>query len=93
MEAREFTLFEEEAGRFIPSDYHWSYTKQKNLEGRERNADVHRFTWQFHGGQFTVIRDVPASAKRFKIEPDVPVVDQAAVLKGIGFREDWIKIV
>ena len=92
MSTREFTLFEEEAQRFVQSNYEWEFNKRGNLEGREKSTNVHRFTWQPHGSQFTVIREVPSSARSFSIGPEVPRLDPESVLSQIKFEESWIKI-
>ena len=91
--AREFVLFEEEAQRFVPSEYEWSYNRDRNLQAHDKQSKKHRFTWQFSGSQFTVIREVPASARRFKIIPDIPMVSPDEILDYLGFSEDWIGIV
>ena len=93
IETREFVLFEEEARRFAPSEYDWSFTDKGNLKGSHRQSHLHTFTWQFHGSQFTVFRDVPSSARRFKIIPDVPMVSPDAILDALKFNEDWIGII
>ena len=90
---RRFLIFEDEARRFIPSDFRWQVNAQNNLEGIELLTDRHAFTWQPHGGQFTVIRRVPGSARNFNIAVDVPVVEPSDVLTQIGFTESWIEIV
>ena len=92
MANREFTLFEEELHRFVPSDYLWAFNRNGNLEGRESSTGTHRFTWQPHGSQFTVIRDVPGSARRFSIGPNVQVLEPAAILSVLGFKRDWVAI-
>ena len=92
MSTREFTLFEEEAQRFVPSNYEWQFNKRGNLEGREKSTKVHRFTWQPHGSQFTIIREAPSSARRFSIGPKVPELDPEAVLSQVNFEESWIQI-
>ena len=89
---REFVLFEEEAQRFIPEDFEWSLNENKNLVGKEKGTGAQRFTWQPDGTQFTIFRDVPRSARKFSIGPDVPQVDPAGILSQVQFREDWIKI-
>lgn len=93
IQVREFTLFEEEAQRFAPGDYVWQFNDRGNLEGYDRITGVHRFTWQPHGSQFTIIRDIPGSARRFSIVPNVPIVDPASVLAWARYRDDWIDIV
>ena len=89
---REFTLFEEEAQRFSPDDYTWQFNKNNNLEGYDKVTGAHRFTWQPHGSQFTILRDVPGSARHFNIGPNVPIVDPAAILASVRFRDSWIQI-
>lgn len=89
---REFVLFEEEAQRFIPQEYKWTLNDRNNLEGLEEGTGAHRFTWQPHGAQFTIIRDVPASARSFSIVPTVPQVSPEAILSQVQFNEDWIRI-
>ena len=59
--SRQFSIFEEEAHRYNPSDFQWTFNKRGNLEGHNRLNREHQFTWQPHGSQFTVLRRVPAS--------------------------------
>ena len=92
VDTKEFLLFEEEAQRFVPSNYEWRFNKGGNLEGREKSTNVHRFTWQPHGSQFTIIREVPSSARRFSIGPEVPKLDLEVVLSQLRFEESWIQI-
>jgi hypothetical protein len=92
MEVREFVLFEGAAERFVPDDYEWSFNRNNNLEGRNKVTGQHNFTWQPHGSQFTIIRDIPGSARRFSITPNVQLVDPAAILAYVGYRDDWIDI-
>ena len=92
MQVREFVVFEEETHRFTPDDYTWTFNKKNNLEGVNVATGTHQFTWQPHGTQFTIIRSVPGSARRFSIVPNVPLVNVADVLDRIQFRADWIKI-
>ena len=90
--AREFVLFEEEAQRFTPDDYEWTFNRRNNLEGRDKISGMHRFTWQPHGSQFTVIRELPGSSRHFSIGPNVPLVDPTAILSHVNFQETWIRI-
>ena len=92
IETREFLLFEEEAQRFAPDDYEWSFNSQKNLEAHDKVSKIHKFTWQPHGSQFTIIRDVPGSARRFHINANVPLVEPDEILKHIHFNENWINL-
>jgi len=67
MTTRQFRIFEEEAQRFVPTEFRWSFNAQGNLEGHNKTTGEHQFTWQPHGSQFTILRPVPASARRFSM--------------------------
>lgn len=95
-ELRDFCLFEQPLTLFPTGDYTWQYEAlvrgaNENLQGYERATGEHRFTWQPHGGQFTVKRPVPGSARYFRIVKNVPLHTKESVLKWIGFRENWIE--
>ena len=92
MRTREFVIFEEEAQRFIPDDYRWRFNECRTLDGYEKATGEHRFVWQPSGSQFSIYRAVPGSARRFRIVPNVQIVDSASILAYIRFREDWIAI-
>lgn len=92
METRQYRIFEEEALRFTPTDYTWLFNRRGNLEGRNRITNEHVFTWQPHGSQFTVIRNIPASARRFAILPNVPMVQLDTILAAVRFKPEWITI-
>ena len=92
LESREFLVFEEEAVRFTPEDFTWEYNSRGNLEGCNRVDGTHHFTWQPHGSQFTIFRVVPASAQRFSVNRDVPLVSFEEVLSAVNFENDWISI-
>lgn len=92
IETREFLLFEEEATRYIADEYKWSYNPRRTLRGSHKLSDDHKFTWQPHGGQFTVFRSVPPSARRFRIVPQIPLVEPQALLDAVNFTDSWIDI-
>ena len=89
--ALEFALFETETGRFVTGEYEWAVNKNGNLEGSERTTGKHKFTWQPHGSQFTIIYAVPSSAVRFQIRRP-PVLDFNKTMEQIGFDESWVSI-
>lgn len=91
MDKLEFTLFEYEAGRYSPKDYEWRWNKRGNLEGYEVGAGEHRFTWQPHGAQFTVIKHVPGSAYKFRITRHPGLLEPQHVLNLVRFRDDWVE--
>lgn len=92
IKTREFVLFEEEIQRYTPNNFRWKLNKNRNFQGHDAISDRHCFTWQPHGAQYTIIRLVPGSARRFKIVHDIPIVSPSAVLKDIQYRDDWIQI-
>lgn len=93
MEAREFMLFEHEAVRFIPNDFRWEKNGRGNIEGYDKRTGEHRFTWQPHGSQFTIIHAVPSSPYRFRITRKPGLVEERHVLNLIRFDDSWIETV
>jgi len=49
------------------------------------------FTWQPHGSQFTILYDIPVSARKFKIKRP-PVLDFEKIMESIGFEHSWVTI-
>lgn len=92
METREFVLFEEAAERYAADNYNWTKNRQGNLEGRDKTTNVHKFTWQFHGSQFTRKCHIPGSATRFRIDKEPEIIDMEHVLELARFEDDWIAI-
>jgi len=91
MATLQFTLIEMEASRFIPADYRWEKSKGKNLWGFHRLTNERRFRWQPHGSQFSIFHQVPASACRFRIVKQPPVVEEHEILKFVGYEDSWIQ--
>ena len=86
----ECALFEFETLRFETERYTWDWNKRGNLEGYDASG-LHKFTWQPHGSQFTVIEDVPIDRLAFKIR--LPEKQPREVtLDAIGFDDTWITI-
>jgi hypothetical protein len=91
LDTMEFTLFEYEANRYVPSDYEWRINAKGNFTGHEKNSGKHCFTWQPHGSQFTVIKEVPGSACKFRINRHPGLVEPQHILRLVQFKEDWIE--
>lgn len=91
MSVLEFTLFEFEAVRYVPTNYEWRLNKRRNFEGFDLVTGAHVFTWQSHGSQFTVKHHVPPSAYRFRIKKMPTILEKRHVLRIAGFRDDWIE--
>jgi hypothetical protein len=86
----ECALFEFETLRFEPERFIWKWNGRGNLEGRDENG-LHKFTWQPHGAQFTVVEDVPTNRLAFKLRmPEKQARD--ITLKAIGFDDSWVTI-
>lgn len=91
MDRLEFSLFEYESVRFTPADYLWKLNKQKNLEGFDKATEKHCFTWQPHGSQFTILKDLPGSAHRFRIAHYPGLIEPQHILDLIKFDDGWIE--
>ena len=92
MVTQTFSLFECPAALFPSDDYRWSFNTRGNLEGHDKATGEHCFTWQPHGSQFTIIRPVPGSARRFSINRAVPLVAPEHVLRLVRYDTDWISL-
>lgn len=87
----EVAIFEFDTIRYDPELYLWKWNERKNLEGFEKRDEIHRFTWQPHGSQFTIIEDVPDDCLILKIK--IPEkLEKEQFLKSIGFNKSWVKI-
>ena len=91
MTTLEFTFFERSIAPIPLNDFRWELNRHQNFEAF---LDArHAFTWQPHGSQFTIIEEVPQSATRFRILQRPNVASLEAVLRDVGFTQDWIEIV
>jgi len=86
----EVSVFEFETLRFDAQLYKWKWNRRKNLEGFDRSGS-HKFTWQPHGSQFTIIEEVPATRLALQIRRP-SILDKASVLKTLRFDPSWVKI-
>jgi hypothetical protein len=91
----EVAAFELDTSLFPDANYKWTWNEEDNLEGYEVRSDkteIHKFTWQPHGSQFTVIEEVPANRLAIKIRKP-PELDKDAVLKALEFDASWVQII
>jgi hypothetical protein len=88
----ELTMFEYETVMFPPDEYRWEWNKRKNLEGYSRSTDQHKFTWQPHGSQFTVVEDVPKKKLSIRIKQP-PLLPPHQVLEMVGFDDSWVEVI
>jgi hypothetical protein len=83
-------VFEFDTVRYEPELYSWEWNKNNNLVGYD-NSNIHRFTWQPSGSQFTVVEEVPEDCLIIKIKKPERL-DKEGFLKGIGFNRSWLKV-
>lgn len=89
---RNFAVLEMPTAQFDPAAYYWEWNHKKNLEGYEKATDIHRFTWQPHGAQFTMLPAVPVKRLKLRIKRP-PMISHQFVLDEIRFDPAWIEIV
>lgn len=88
---QEVVVFEFETIRYDSELYSWRWNKNNNLEGIDLKTGEHRFTWQPHGSQFTIIEEVPSHSIVIKIkQPET--LNKEQVLKALGFDNSWITV-
>lgn len=88
----ELSVYEEDTELYTPSEYYWQWNDRGNFEGYEVKTDIHRFTWQPSGSQFTIISDVPEHRLKLRIKRP-PLVAKEDVLKSIKFDASWIEVI
>ncbi len=87
-----FSVFEFETVRYPEDRYIWRRNERNNLEGIEKDTGEHKFTWQRHGSQFTIIEKIPGRRLRFLVKKPNSI-DSTKVLDLVGFDPSWIEIV
>jgi hypothetical protein len=88
----EVSVFEFDTIRYDHELYTWEWNKNKNLVGAEKKTGDHRFTWQPHGSQFTIIENVPAKSLVIRIKQP-RTLDKEEILKTLGFDKSWITVI
>src|SRR5690606_30745278 len=88
----EVVVFEFDTIRFDPGLFAWEWNKNGNLRGIEKSTMDHRFTWQPHGSQFTIIEKVPEKSLIIRIKRPT-VLNKESVLKALGFDKSWVSII
>ena len=85
----EYLIFETETVRYDADQYVFEWNDRGNLEGYSKDEHIHKFTWQPHGSQFTIIEEIPSNRYHLKIR--VPQkLDKASVLKTLAFDKSWV---
>ena len=87
----EIAVFEFDTEMFLTANYKWQWNENNNLQGYTKDTEEHKFTWQPHGSQFTVIESVPADRLAIRLKQP-PLVDRLAVLESIKFDKSWVEV-
>lgn len=87
----EVVVFEFETIRYGNELFNWEWNKNNNLIGTDKKTNEHRFTWQPHGSQFTIIEDVPSSILVINIKQP-KTLDKEKILTALGFDKSWITV-
>tara|TARA_R110002020_G_scaffold37072_2_gene111777 strand:- start:7735 stop:8481 length:747 start_codon:yes stop_codon:yes gene_type:complete len=87
----EVVIFEFDTIRYDPELFVWEWNKNSNLVGIEKSTTEHRFTWQPHGSQFTIVEEIPNDSLHIRIkEPEI--LNKENILKALGFDKSWITV-
>jgi hypothetical protein len=87
---QEFVLFEEPLRLVEPRQYVWVFNENDNIEAFDRKG-VHRFTFQPRGAQFTMVKNVPVDAVRFKINQRLEPIDKQNWIENLRLEDGWIQ--
>lgn len=85
----EVLVFEFETIRYDPQLFNWKWNEKGNLEGIYKSNGLHKFTWQPHGSQFTIVEDVPQDCLWIAIKQPEQL-DKEVVLNAIGVDPSWV---
>ena len=85
----EYLIFEAETVRYGPADYTFTWNSRGNLEGHSKSDNSHKFTWQPHGSQFTIIEEIPDDRLHIKVRlPEK--LDKEAFLNTLKYDSSWV---
>lgn len=87
----EVAVFEFDTIRYDGELFLWEWNKNKNLVGKDKKTGLHRFTWQPHGSQFTIVEEVPEKSLVIQIKRP-PLLDKEKVLNTLGVDNSWITV-
>lgn len=86
------SAFETDTILFDEGQFYWEWNKRNNLEGRNKNNNEHKFTWQPHGSQFTIIEEAPYDRLSIRIK-EPKKLDPRVILEALDFDESWIEVI
>lgn len=85
----EYLIFETETIRYDAEQYSFVWNPRGNLEGYTKENHNHKFTWQPHGSQFTIIEEIPDDRYHLKIKLPKKL-DKQQVLETLHFDKTWV---
>ena len=88
----EYLIFELDTVRYDPELYYFKWNKRNNLEGYDRATNMHKFTWQPSGSQFTIIEEIPKEKLHIKVKKP-ELIDKETLLKTVKFDSSWYTVV
>ncbi len=92
IDLRELTIFETETSLYIPEQFSWEWNSNNNLIATDVRTGKHKFTWQPHGSQFTIIEEVPNKRLNIRLLKSPRLVHED-VMRIVGFNESWVELV
>lgn len=84
-------VFEFDTIRYDPELFRWQRNRKNNLEGFEIATGFHKFTWQPHGSQFTIIESVPDNILLIRLRKPNRL-EKSKILESLGFDASWVTI-
>ncbi len=88
----ELTVFEADTILYDANAYDWSWNPNKNIVAHDKRTGAHRFTWQPHGSQFTIVEEVPEKKLCIRLKQP-PELDHEKVLATMNFDASWVEVV
>lgn len=87
----EYLIFEIKTIRYDYDQYVFGWNSRGNLEGYTKEGHIHKFTWQPHGSQFTIIENIPQERYHLKIK--IPEkLNKEDLLKALSFDKSWFTV-
>ena len=88
---QELAVFETDTVLYPTGQFVWQWNDNENLEGLEAATKMHKFTWQPHGSQFTLVEDVPKDRLAIRIKTP-PKLSKEDVLTAVQFDPSWVEV-
>lgn len=84
-------VFEMETVLYPLDRFKWSKNARGNLQAIDETGK-HRFTWQPHGSQFTIMEEIPNECLLVEVKQPEKL-DREIVLKSLNFDKSWVTVV